>query len=305
MTRFFLSILFAFVSVAAGARTWQPDEVPNVQLADRSRYVSNPDGILSGGAVATIDSLCRALRGQGIAEVAVAALDDIEGGDSFAFAMRLFGSWGVGRKGADNGLGILLVEELHEIRFVTGPGLEGVLPDALCKRIQFSFMLPHFREGDYDAGMVAGMRAVAELLENGELDFGPEPDDDFPWWAIVLIVFGLFFSVAGVYSFVSLSRRCPCCGKGMLRLHSKRVLSVTSDYKLVEHAYVCTHCGEEVRRTVRILRDNGRSSGGDIFLGGGSGGGSFGGSRSGSFGGSGGGSFGGGSFGGGGAGSRW
>ncbi len=293
MTRFFLSILFAFVSVAAGARTWQPDEVPNVQLADRSRYVSNPDGILSEGAVATIDSLCRSLRGQQLAEVAVAALDDIEGGDPFAFAMRLFGDWGVGRSDVDNGLGILLVRDLREIRFVTGPGLEGVLPDALCKRIQLDFMLPHFREGDYDAGMVAGMRAVAELLENGGLDFGPEPDDDLPWWAMVLIVFGLFIVVAVLLSFSGLSWRCPQCGNRTLSLRDRRVLFVASDYELVEQTYVCSSCGEEVKHTVRNLRDNGRrSGGGGIFPGGGS----FG---------SGGGSFGGGSFGGGGAGSRW
>ena len=59
--------------------------------------------------------------------------------------------------------GILLVERLHEIRFVTGPGLEGVLPDALCKRIQLNFMLPYFREDNYDAGMVAGGRGRGRI----------------------------------------------------------------------------------------------------------------------------------------------
>ena len=66
---------------------------------------------------------------------------------------------------SDNGLGILLVVDRREVRFVTGPGLEGVLPDALCKRIQMRYMLPYFREGDYSAGMVAGLRAVASVLE--------------------------------------------------------------------------------------------------------------------------------------------
>lgn len=198
MKGLFFSIAFALVSAVACARTWRPDEVPNVQLADRNRYVSNPDAILSPAAVSTIDSLCGALRAQGLAQVAVAALDDIEGGDPFSFAMRLFGDWGVGRGDVDNGLGILLVEELHEIRFITGPGLEGVLPDALCKRIQLDFMLPYFREDNYDAGMIAGVRAVAELLVGGELDFGPEPDDDVPWWIMFPIAFGLFVLAAAL-----------------------------------------------------------------------------------------------------------
>lgn len=80
--------------------------------------------------------------------MAVVAVDDIAGGDAFSFAVELFRSWGVGSAESDNGLGILLVKELREIRFVTGGGLEGILPDALCKRIQLNYMLPAFREGD-------------------------------------------------------------------------------------------------------------------------------------------------------------
>ena len=135
-------------ALPALAGSYRPDEIPNVQRMDRRRYVSNPDGILSAGAVARIDSLCASLRERGLAQVAVVAVDDIEGGDVFSFAVELFRSWGVGSAESDNGLGILLVKELREIRFVTGGGLEGILPDALCKRIQLNYMLPAFREGD-------------------------------------------------------------------------------------------------------------------------------------------------------------
>ena len=64
------------------------------------------------------------------------------------------------------------MKDLREIRFVTGGGLEGILPDALCKRIQLNYMLPAFREGDYSAGMVAGVGAAATILEGGEVDLG-------------------------------------------------------------------------------------------------------------------------------------
>lgn len=292
--------MFVLAAATAVARVWQVGDVPNVQLADRSRYVSNPDGILSAGAVAKLDSLCGALRGQGLAQVAVAALDDIEGGDPFTFAMQLFGSWGVGRKDVDNGLGILLVRELHEIRFVTGPGLEGVLPDALCKRIQLNFMLPYFREDDYDAGMVAGVGAVAEVLEGGELDFGPESDEEeVPVWAIVLFGAGFLGVLAVLAMLLGESRRCPRCGKKTLEFRDKRVTSVSAGSEVIEYTFVCSHCGKEVKRRVRNSRGSGLGGGGGIFLGG-LGGGSLGGG-----GGLSGGGFGGGSFGGGGAGSRW
>jgi uncharacterized protein len=245
--------------------------------------------------------VCAALRAQGLAQVAVAALDDIEGGDPFTFAMQLFGSWGVGRKDVDNGLGILLVERLHEIRFVTGPGLEGVLPDALCKRIQLNFMLPYFREDNYDAGMVAGVEAVAELLRNGELDFGPEPEEEeLPLWQTLLILCTLGGMLVLVLVLLdSQSRRCPRCRKRTLELRDKQVLSVTPRYEQIEYTFVCSNCGKVVKRSVRSPRDNGLGGGRGPFIGGGIGG--FGSGAGGSFGGG----FGGGSFGGGGAGSRW
>ena len=121
--------------------------------------VSNPDGILSEGAVSRIDEVCAALRAKGLAQVAVVAVDDIESGDAFSFAIELFRRWGVGDARNDNGLGVLLVKDRHEIRFVTGGGLEGVLPDAICKRIQMQFMLPAFREDDFDRGMTEGIDA--------------------------------------------------------------------------------------------------------------------------------------------------
>ena len=105
------------------AGTYRPEQIPNVQRMDGSRYVSDPDGILSPAAVAHIDSVCASLRERGLAQVAVVAVDDIAGGDPFSFAVDLFRSWGVGSAKSDNGLGILLVKDLREIRFVTGGGL--------------------------------------------------------------------------------------------------------------------------------------------------------------------------------------
>ena len=129
--------------VAADA--YRPDEVPNVQLGNRERYVSNPDGILSDGAVARIDSICASMREKGLAQIAVVAVDAIEGDDAFTFAIELFRSWGVGDARNDNGLGILLVEELHEIRFVTGGGLGASSPMRSASGFRCSSWCPPFR----------------------------------------------------------------------------------------------------------------------------------------------------------------
>ena len=241
MRRFIILCLLLFASLAAQARSYRAEDIPNVQRADRTRYVSNPDGILSPGAVARIDSVCGALRDRAIAQVAVVAVDDIAGGDVFDFAVDLFTQWGVGRAENDNGLGILLVRDRREIRFVTGGGLEGVLPDAVCKRIQLKYMLPAFREGDYSRGMVAGVEAAAQLLEGSELDLGgtDTADGELPSWAVFLIVVGFVVLPLGVVMLGYYARkRCPKCHKPTLRQQSNRILQVTPSYRLVEYTYV-------------------------------------------------------------------
>ena len=87
MKRFLLLCLLFVPCLAAQAETYRVEDIPNVQRADRTRYVSNPDGILSDEAVAHIDRLCAALRERAVAQVAVVAVDDIAGGDVFVFAI--------------------------------------------------------------------------------------------------------------------------------------------------------------------------------------------------------------------------
>lgn len=297
-----LSAWLFVAAVPSGAAVHTVESVPHVQRADRTRYVSNPDGILSAAAVARIDAVCDSLRVNGIAQVAVVALDGVEGGDVFDFAYRLFSAWGVGRSGDDNGLGILLVRDAREVRFVTGRGLEGVLPDALCKRIQLDRMLPRFREGDYDAGMVAGVEAVRAVLTGSELDRGlrdgPAADDAARWTGLLIVAAMLL----GGLLIAAARTRCPRCGRrfALRTVDRKRLRGVNGT--VVEERCVCKYCGyEETRRSRRDDDDfhAGRRLRRGIWLGGMGGG--FGPSGGGSFGGG----FGGGSFGGGGAGSKW
>src|SRR5690606_9140844 len=86
------------------------------------------------------------------------------GEDDFQFALELFNTWGIGKAGADNGLLLFVATEKRAYRFITGYGMEAVLPDALLKRIGEGLLVPRFREGDYDGGVLAAMAAVKEVV---------------------------------------------------------------------------------------------------------------------------------------------
>ena len=305
MRRYLIFIICALsLTLPAAAKRYKVKEIPNVQVENRYRFTSNPDSILSVSAVAQIDSICYDLRHRGIAQVAVVAVDEIASDDVFEFAYELFSAWGVGNK-SDNGIGVLLVESEHEIRFITGYGIEGVLPDALCKRIQMQYMLPHFRNDDYDSGMVAGISAIRSVLNGSELDAGLTDDyeeDDttaiISIFAFIAFTIGLFLVV--VVAIDRATRRCPNCKQLTLQKDSVRLINTRFGISTYRDTYVCTKCGTRVERNRQDDNSNNhRGGGGPIIMGGGFGRSGF--SGGGSFGGG----FGGGRFGGGGAGSRW
>lgn len=190
---------------------------------------------------------------------------------------------------------------------MTGYGLEGVLPDAICKRIQTQRMLPYFRRGDYDGGITAGMEAIRATLEGSELDNGGNDDyvaaeeDDVPTG--VLLVFGGFmlFYLVAIWLLYRARRRCPECRKATLRIDSTRLVGRAAGVSEYEDTMVCSNCGAVVKRRRRSGGSPGsrRGGGGGTIIGGMGGFGGFG--RGGGIGGG----FGGGGFGGGGAGSRW
>ena len=292
-------LLLLLTVVGVEAKSYRVSDVQNVQLRDSRRFVTNPDGILSDDAVQSLDSICYALKESGLAQVVVVALSDISPRDMFSFSQELFEGWGVGDKELQNGLGILLVGDMREIRFHTGYGLEAALPDALCRRIQQEFMVPYFRTGDYSQGMVEGLRAVDSVLQNGELPRAKHSGDDSAKFMALVIVLLIFIPMFFVIAQARQHTRCPQCGKHALRPVRQQRVQISAAQTLVTTILRCDNCGSEHTRTEN---QNNHRGGGGVWMmpmGG------FGGGRGGFGGGSFGGGFGGGGFGGGGAGSRW
>lgn len=296
-----LLILLLAVHPAA-AKDYRVEDIPLVHLQDRTRYVSNPDQILSETTVRTLDRQLQQLEQQTGIQVLVVAVTGIEGGDCFDFAYRLGEQNGVGQKGRDNGLIVLLSTDERCIQFATGYGLEGILPDAICKRIQGRYMLPYFKDNRWDEGMQAGMKAVHGYLDGSMENLG-QPDDkgDESLWTFLLPIL-LFVGAGGGLAFYMAWRnsRCPYCQQHQLQRVSSHVISRRQGIKTEEVTYLCRHCGHTLVRREQSQDENyrgPRGGSGPIFMGGGGFGGGGGGFS--------GGSYGGGSFGGGGAGSKF
>lgn len=132
-------------------------------------------------------------------EVAVVVVPALEGESLEQYANDLFKGWGIGKKGKDNGVLILVALSDRRVRIETGYGVEGILPDGLCGDIIRTAMIPYFKEGRYAAGIVSGTTTVARLLARargvpltqpftGEGVRGPQRGSRPPsWWTILLM----------------------------------------------------------------------------------------------------------------------
>ena len=89
------------------------------------------------------------------------------------FGIRVAEAWKLGRKGIDDGAILMVAKDDRRVRIEVGYGLEGALPDAIANRIIDETITPHFKLGDFDGGVEAGVDAVIAVVDGEPL---PAPD---------------------------------------------------------------------------------------------------------------------------------
>ena len=185
-----LLLIFVSVSTFLFGTEYTVKTIPYPKTQDANAYVSNPDGILSQEAVSRINVLLDSLEAQNGSEVAVVAVSSIGYEDIKSFATDLFKSWGIGKSQNNNGLLVLFVLDQRKVTFETGYGLEGVLPDAICKRIQTQAMIPEFKKGNYDVGMLAGVERIVSTVKDEP--FETKPEAPFAWNEVLPLAAGVY-----------------------------------------------------------------------------------------------------------------
>ncbi|SCX51298.1 uncharacterized protein SAMN05720354_11059 [Nitrosospira sp. Nsp1] len=85
------------------------------------------------------------------------------------YSIRVAEAWKLGRKGIDDGALLLIAKQDRTVRIEVGYGLEGVLPDALAKRIVDEVIVPEFKQGNFAAGIDAGVEQMMSVVEGEPL----------------------------------------------------------------------------------------------------------------------------------------
>ncbi|MGY3913825.1 TPM domain-containing protein [Aeromonas australiensis] len=97
-------------------------------------------------------------------QLVVVSVDSLGGETIEEYGYQLGRHWGIGQKGKNNGVLLLIAQDERKVRIEVGYGLEGALPDAIAANIIHGRILPAFKRGDMVAGIMAGSQSIMKAL---------------------------------------------------------------------------------------------------------------------------------------------
>jgi uncharacterized protein len=131
--------------------------------------VTDLTGTLSASERRALEQRLEAFEKEKGSQIAVLIVPTVRPETIEQYAIRVAERWKLGREGIDDGVLVLVAKEDRELRIEVGYGLEGVLPDAIAKRIIAEVMVPRFREGDFYGGLSAGVERLIAVIEGEPL----------------------------------------------------------------------------------------------------------------------------------------
>lgn len=205
-------MLTVVLTLCAKAQVFTPSDMPNVQLSDRTQYVSDPAGLLPADVKAEVNHRLAALRSRTSVEVVVALPPDIGDMEPAEWCEKLFTGWGIGKSDKDNGVLLMISPDSRRAFIMTGYGVEGVLTDIACKKIVNNDIIPAMRENDLPAAVLGATSrisdaitdpAVAEELRSEEADnssgVGELLDPTVIWTFVKWVAAVMFLLALGCY----------------------------------------------------------------------------------------------------------
>jgi uncharacterized protein len=168
------------------------------QVPPLRSYVNDYASMLSPQTVQELEGELAQFEKTDSTQIVVLTIPSLEGDVLEEYSIKVVEAWKIGQKGRDNGALLLIVKNDRKIRIEVGRGLEGKLTDLVSGRIVRNEISPAFKQGDFDAGVVAGVRAI-EATVRGEYQAEPRDLREGKKGANPIFTLLLFVGVAVIF----------------------------------------------------------------------------------------------------------
>jgi uncharacterized protein len=142
------------------AQLWQKPPAHN-------NWVNDFEGILSTVEEQRLNASISDYENHTGIEIAVVTIDTmmVSAARFDSFALHLFNTWGVGKKGLNNGVLVCISKGYRKIRVCNGYGISARLSDSQTQKIVDESFIPGFKEGAYAKGLETGLNRIMKVLE--------------------------------------------------------------------------------------------------------------------------------------------
>jgi uncharacterized protein len=191
--------MFALLLLAVSALAAEPN------FPALSGRVVDDAGILDAATIQNLTGMLEKHEQATGEQVVVVTLKSLGGYPIEDFGYQLGRYWGIGQKGKNTGAMLIVVPSERKVRIEVGYGLEGKLTDAISRSIIESDILPNFRRGDFNAGVLAGTESLLSVLGGGSVtatdaensSAGPASNWFFPLVVTIFFIFMLLRNLFG------------------------------------------------------------------------------------------------------------
>jgi uncharacterized protein len=219
------AVLVVSVLTALATAAEPLSSIPNPRVQNGT-WVTDMPRALRADTVSRLNERIGALERDTGIEMAVVVMRSLDGLSIEEAAADLFEMWGIGKKDRDNGLLLLWSVGDRRVRVEVGYGLEGVIPDGKAGAILDAYVIPRFRAGQFDDGILAGVDALlaAARDEGIELPLAATEsyDDDSGGSFWLPLVGSIPLGIGSLIGFRKWRRhrrrKCPQCQTRMTRL---------------------------------------------------------------------------------------
>lgn len=143
-----------------------------LEVPKHTDLVVDQAGLLAPELRQQLSASLRQFQQQHGPQIQLLVVPSLEGEPIEDYSIRVTDQWKLGDEKRDDGVLFLVALEDRALRIEVGQGLEGTLPDITTGRIIRDTVVPFFREGRYEAGVVAGLQEIAQRL-GGQLSGAP------------------------------------------------------------------------------------------------------------------------------------
>jgi uncharacterized protein len=192
-----LALLCAWLGLTAFAA----EVIPPVP----AQYFNDYAGVVSAATAAQLNQRLEQFERDAASQIVVAIYPKMQSDSSIEdYTVRVAQAWHVGQKDKDNGAVLFVFTQDRKMFLQVGYGLEGALPDALCKRIIADEITPQFKAGNFDAGLTAGVNAMLAAAKGEYKGTGRTVRENYHAsangniFAVLPILFPIIFVVVAV-----------------------------------------------------------------------------------------------------------